>query len=143
MGVTEKDRGRNIVAGSPVVIPISVQGTLATGNGKAHFKNALFPFTVKQIVMHLQTLHSTSTGGVGEIIQVRNATDTADLMDTADRGQFSDTAGTDNNLVVVAEADLQNNVIAVDDVIAIDVDDVDSGASAADLTVWLIGERNV
>lgn len=142
MGVTEKDRGRHIVAGTPIIVPLVVPGALAAGDGKAHYKWVHFPATVKQIVATLQTLHSTSTGGGGENIMVRNVTDTADLMTTANKIVFTDTYS-DASPIEKSSTQLQNTDIAIGDVLAVDVDVIDSGTGAADLTVFIVAERKV
>lgn len=138
--VVEKDRGRYAIAGTPIVIPLQVVGTLAEGNGKAYFTNAVFPIRVKAIIGALGTLHTTSTGGVGEVIQIRNVTDTLDLMDTPNRMAFTDT-WTINT--IIGDSILQNQNVDIDDVLAVDVDDVDTGTGAADLMIHLIAERRV
>jgi len=139
MGVTAKSRGRHILAGSPVIIPIPVPGALAAGDGAAFYK-ATFPFTLHQIQGVLGTLHTTSTGGSGETVNVRNATDTLDFMDTPNRMMFTDTW---TEITQIATSLLQNRTVDIDDVIAVDVDVIDSGTGAADLMVYLVGERRV
>ena len=142
MGVTEKDRGRHIVAGTPIIVPLVVPGALVAGNGKAHYKWVHFPATVMQIVATLQTLHTTSTGGGGESVMVRNVTDTADLMTTANKIVFTDTY-VDSIPVEKSSTQLQNRDLAIGDVLSIDVDVIDTGTGAADLTVFIVAERKV
>ena len=140
MGITEKDRGRHITGGDMLVIPMMVVGTLVEGNGKAYYKAVHAGFTIHQLLGQLGTLHSTSTGGTGELIQLRNVNDTLDIMDTSNRMSFTDTWAI---ITAVATSLLQNRNVALNDVLAIDVDDVDTGTGAADLLLHIIAERTV
>lgn len=138
MGVVDKERGRVINAGDFFVIPMKVDGTLASGNSAAFYKALHTGFTVKDILATVQTLPTTSTGDQSNLIQVRNLTDTADLLDTADRIDFTDT--TDKYLAAGA-ANIQNAAIALNDVVAVDVDAAGGSAAAKELTVYLVAER--
>lgn len=138
MGVQRVHRGREIIGGDFFVFSLYVPGALSTGNGAVHFKALHTGFTVQALQGVLVTLHTTSTGGVGEIIQVRNVTDTLDLMDTPNRMAFTDTWSL---LTSVPTSLLQNRAVGIGDVLAIDIDDVDTGSNAADLTVHFYCER--
>ena len=116
MGITRLWRGREILAGDMFVFSMHVPGALSTGNGAVYFKALLSGFTVHDIQGVLGTLHTTSTGGVGELIQVRNVTDTLDLMDTPNRMAFTDTWA---QLTSIATSLLQNRVVGLSDVLAL------------------------
>jgi len=137
MGLTNKSRGRRITTGELVTIHMHASGTLAAGDTKALFKACHSGLIVKDIFGYVETMHSTSTGGGGTVFQVRNKTDTADL--TTGGVTITDTCADG----IEYAGTLQNTKIDLGDVLALDIDAIDSGTGAAELHVYLIAERLV
>jgi len=135
-----KERGRQIHTGELIVIPMKVDGTLSAGNDACRYKAVHSGFVVKELFAYLGTLHTTSTGGSGETIQLRNVTDTVDLTTAGFKITDTEANGHHVSDTVITAA---NAYIAKDEILAIDVDAVDSGGSAADLIVYVVAERVV